>query len=108
MQIPDKPTRQKIYRIINLFYGIYGIYLGRKYNDSGLILSGIILFLTDAILVHKNIYDVQTLQWIRLLAIFALGPYWIYKGRQYNNKVLSAFGLSFIIFDGFLFLTDLG
>lgn len=104
--IPEKKIRQKFYRIINLFYAIYALIFGFKHRDNGLVMSSILLFVTDAVLIYKDVYNTKILQTIRMLAFLVLGPFWIKKGKQYNNKLLTLFGLTFIIFDGGLFLID--
>lgn len=105
--IPEKKVRQKFYRIVNLFYAIYALALGINHQDNELILSSIILFVVDAALIYRDVYNVQTLQIIRIFAFLILGPLWIKKGIQYDNKLLILFGVTFIIFDGGLFLIDL-
>ncbi len=106
LYLPEKKTRQKFYRSANLIFGIYGFAFGYKNNDKEMMISSIILFIVDAILLYKNIYDVKVLQITRILAFLVLGPLWISKGKKYNNKILMLFGLTFILFDGFLYFQD--
>jgi hypothetical protein len=101
-------SRQIFYRSVNLAYAIYGYTLGSSTNDLTLQLSSVLLFLVDTVLIYKDIYHLPTLQFIRLAAVFILAPLWIYKGIQYETRLLIAFGLSFIIFDGLLYMYPKG
>jgi len=99
---------QVFYRVVNLLYVGYVLFLGAQRSDIALLVSSVLVFLTDFILLRRRIYDLRYLQPLRLLAALLLGPLWLFKGIKYNNALLTIFGLSFIVLDGLLFLQDWG
>jgi len=92
------------YRTVNVVYAVIGLFLGARHRDLGLLLSSVVVGVTDLLLLKHQTFDVRVLQPIRFLAATLLGPFWIYKGWQYQNLLLALFGLSFVLFDGGLFL----
>ena len=36
----------------------------------------------------------------RLLAVFVFGPFLIYKGKQYNDYLITVFGILLMLWDG--------
>jgi len=102
----SSPVFLTFYRTVNMLYAIFGSVLGAHHLDIGLILSSVVLAMVDLTLLVHDTFDPAILQPLRFLAATLLGPYWIYKGKVYNNVLLMIFGLSFVVFDGVLFLKD--
>ena len=46
-------------------------------------------------LYQKNLYFLG-----RIFALFIFGPYLVYSGQKYNNKLLTILGVSLILWDG--------
>jgi hypothetical protein len=103
----SSPAFLTFYRLVNVFYASFGLTIGMNHRDIGLVLSSLILAAVDITLLTRKMFDPAVLQPLRFFAATSLGPYWILKGFQYRNLLLSLFGVSFIIFDGVLFLKDL-
>jgi hypothetical protein len=94
------------YRVVNVLYAIYGTVLGTHLQDPGLISSSLILGAVDLMLLSSKNFDSNVLQPLRFMAATLLGPYWIFKGKVHRNLLLIIAGLSFVLFDGALFLKD--
>ena len=102
----DTREAKTFYRTAGLFYAIYALTLGIRHRDILLIGTSVILFLVDAWLLGTGEFDVSILQPLRLAATLMLGPLWILKAAQYQNIPLGVMGLSFIVFDGALYLHE--
>lgn len=104
----DTREAKTFYRSVNVLYAIYVFVLGLKHQDVLLMGSSVVLLLTDAWLLATHEFRLDILQPIRLAATLLLGPLWIYKAAKYNNVLLGLMGLSFILFDGALYMQDEG
>lgn len=105
MELQD---RQKWYRLINIGYALYVIYLGTKLCDWLLVASAVILLVADFWIYYYDIYDLSVMQPLRIGAFALLAPLWIYKGIQICNPLLIIFGASFLIFDSMLYFNPDG
>ena len=104
MIIPSGRNYLMFYRIVNLIYVPYILYLSYSCKDWVLALIAIILFLVDFTLICRRIFEPSILQILRLMAAVVLGPMLIYKGNQCHSKLLGIMGISFILTDGLLYL----